>query len=153
MLYRTLFHTGYAVKDVERAMASLGDNFGIRNWKVLPLPEDTPGRALAFARAGDMIIELVDIKPGQMPLYNDWIPEDPDAIRLHHLGHLAGDREEWDAIARQFESLGIPLVYDADMGDMLQFRYWDTVALLGHFSEFVLLGPGGKEFWDSVPSN
>jgi hypothetical protein len=153
MLYRSVFHLGYAVHEVNQAMESLDSKFGLKNWKVLPLPDDTPGRALAFARAGDMMLELVDIKHGQMPLYNDWVPEDPTAVRLHHLGHFAEDEEEWDAVARQFESLRIPMVYDAEMGDILSFRYWDTVALLGHYSEFVLMKPAGKGFWNDVPSN
>jgi catechol 2,3-dioxygenase-like lactoylglutathione lyase family enzyme len=153
MLIGKLFHLGYAVRDVDRATESLGAKFGISNWNILRLPDDSPGRALAFARSGDMILELVDIKPGEMPLYNDWIPDDESALRLHHLGHMAEDEAEWEAVAQQFEALGIPLVFDAEMDDMLQFRYWDTVPLLGHYCEFVLMKPGGKGFWEGVPSN
>lgn len=153
MLIGRLFHLGYAVHDVDRAMESLGAKFGISNWNVIRLPEDSPGRALAFARSGDMIIELVDIKHGQMPLYNDWVPDDENALRLHHLGHKAQDEAEWDAVTRQFEALGIRLAYDDEMGDILRFRYWDTVALLGHYCEFVLMKPGGRGFWENVPAN
>src|SRR5262245_27485222 len=96
MLFGTMFHTGYAVRDVDRAIEGMGERFGISNWTILRLPEDSPGRALAFARVGEKIVELVDIKPGQVPIYNNWIPEDASALRLHHLGHMAKDEDEWD---------------------------------------------------------
>ena len=153
ILYGTLFHTGYAVRDVDKAIGTFGDKFGIRNWTVLRLPEDSPGRALAFARSGDLILELVDIKPGQVPIYNDWIPEDETAVRLHHLGHFARDEAEWDAVARHFESIGVAMAVDDEMEGLLSFRYWDTVALLGHYTEYVLMKPGGAGFWESVPKN
>jgi extradiol dioxygenase family protein len=153
MVLHKLFHTGYAVKDVDKAIASLGEKFGITEWKILRLPEDSPGRALAFAHAHDMMIELVDIKAGQVPIYNDWIPEDESAIRLHHLGYRVDNETEWQSVARQFERLGVPLAIDAEMGDLLFYRYFDTTALLGHFCEFVMMKPGAQSFWDSVPRN
>lgn len=153
MLFRKLFHTGYAVKDVDAAIGWLGEKFGITDWRILRLPDDSPGRALAFAYARDMMIELVDIKPGQVPIYNDWIPADASAIRLHHLGYMVDSEHEWHSVARQFESLGIPLAMDAEMGDILAFRYFDTTSLFGHYCEFVLMKPGGQGFWESVPRN
>jgi extradiol dioxygenase family protein len=153
MMFKKLFHTGYAVKDVDKAISSLGEKFGITDWKILRLPEDSPGRALAFAYAHDMMIELVDIKAGQVPVYNDWIPEDESAIRLHHLGYMVDNEAEWQSVTRQFERLGVPLAIDAEMGDLLSYRYFDTTPLLGHYSEFVLMKPGGRGFWESVPRN
>jgi extradiol dioxygenase family protein len=153
MMFKKLFHTGYAVRDVDKAISSLGAKFGITDWKILRLPEDSPGRALAFAYAHDMMIELVDIKAGQVPIYNAWIPEDECAIRLHHLGYLVANEAEWQSVAQRFERLGVPLAIDAEMGDLLLYRYFDTTALLGHYSEFVLMKPDGEGFWDSVPRN
>ncbi len=153
LLMRNMFHSGYAVRDVDKAIESLGTKFGIRNWHIMRLPEDSPGRALAFAYAGDMMLELVDVKPGRLPIYNDWIPAEESAVRLHHFGHLVEDEAEWQAIARQFEEHGIPMVIDAEMGDLLNYRYFDTVALLGHYCEFVLMKPGGKGFWEGMPRN
>jgi extradiol dioxygenase family protein len=153
MLFKNLFHTGYAVGDVDKAIRSLGEKFGITEWKILRLPEDSPGRALAFAYAHDMMIELVAIKPGEVPIYNDWIPRDDSALRLHHLGYLVENQAEWRNVAVQFERLGVPLAIDAEMGDLLSYRYFDTTPLLGHYSEFVLMKPGAQDFWDSVPRN
>ena len=153
MLSRKLFHTGYAVRDADKATATLRERFGVRDWKIVRLPVETGGRALAFAYAGDMMIELVDTIPGGVPIYSDWIPEDDTVLRLHHLGHFVDDREEFDAVARKFEASGIPMVIDAEMGDILYYRYFDTVALLGHYCEFVLMKPGGHAFWEDVPRN
>ena len=44
MMFKKLFHTGYAVRDVDKAISSLGAKFGITDWKILRLPEDSPGR-------------------------------------------------------------------------------------------------------------
>ena len=121
MMFKKLFHTGYAVRDVDKAISSLGDKFGIMDWKILRLPEESPGRALA--------------------------------IRLHHLGYMVDNEAEWQSVRRQFERLGVPLAIDAEMGDLLSYRYFDTTPLLGHYSEFVLMKPGGRGFWESVPRN
>ncbi len=121
--------------------------------EILRLPEDSPGRAPAFAYAHDMMIELADIKPGQVPIYNDWIPEDESAIRLHHLGYMVENQAEWQTVTRRLERLGIPPAIDAEMGDLLTYRYFDTTLLLGHYCEFVMMKPGGESFWDSVPRN
>lgn len=153
MLSRGLFHTGYAVRDVDAAIATLAAQFGVRDWKVVRLPEETGGRALAFAYVGDMMIELIDTVPGGVPIYADWIPQDETTLRLHHLGHFVDNRTEFDSVARHFEGLGIAMVIDDEMGDILHYRYFDTVALLGHYCEFVLMKPGGETFWADVPRN
>ena len=150
---RNLFHTGYAVRDADKAIETFADKFGVGYWKVVPLPEESGGRALAFAYAGDMMIEVIDTVPGGVPIYSDWIPEDETALRIHHLGHFADDREDFDAVARRFEAIGVPMVMDEEMGDILWYRYFDTVALLGHYTEFVLMKPGGEAFWADVPRN
>ena len=153
MFLREQFHTGYAVRNVDRAIATLSERFGITQWKIVRLPEDMPGNALAFAHAGNMMIELVDAKPGGLPFYDEWIPEDPDVLQVHHHGYYAKDKAEFDAIAEQFQAQGFAMVADADMPGILDFRYFDTVKALGHYTEFVLLQPGGEAFFADVPRN
>ena len=153
ILSRKLFHHGYAVRDIDQAVATLQDKFGIRDWFIRRLPEDAPGRALAFAYVGDLMLELVDTRPGGFPIYDAWRPDEAEVLRLHHFGHYADSREEFDAIADQFADAGIPMVLDEEMGDILYFRYFDTVPLLGHYSEFVLMKPGGEWFFEQAPRN
>jgi hypothetical protein len=48
---------------------------------------------------------------------------------------------------------GFAMVTDEDMPGILNYRYFDTVKTLGHFTEFVLLQPGGEAFFADVPRN
>lgn len=153
MFLRDQFHTGYAVRDVDRAIATLSDRFGIGQWKIVRLPEDSPGNALAFAHTGNMMMELVDVKPGQVPFYTGWIPDDPDVLRVHHHGYYVKDQAEFDEVTAQFEAQGFPMVTDADMPGILNYRYFDTARALGHLTEFVLMQPGGEAFFADVPRN
>lgn len=153
MYLKDQFHTGYAVRDVDRAIATLSGRLGISEWKIVRLPEDAPGTALAFAHTGNMMMELIGAKPGGLEFYNDWIPDDPDVLQVHHHGYYAKDRAEFDAAAEQFEAQGFAMVADADMPGILNYRYFDTVKALGHYTEFVLMQPGGDAFFADVPRN
>lgn len=153
MYLREQFHTGYAVRNVDGAIESLRTRLGISEWKIVRLPEDSPGNALAFAHSGNMMLELVDVKPGALPFYTDWIPDDPAVLRAHHHGYYAKDAAEFDALAKQFQERGFAMVVDAEMPGILNYRYFDTVALLGHYTEFVLMQPGGDAFFADVPRN
>ncbi len=153
MLFRNHFQLGYAVKSVDGALESLREKFGVRKWQVRQLPEASPIRALAWAYVKDMMIELVEVKPGHLPYYDDWIPESVSALRLHHLGYMVENEEEWQAVNKRFDDLGIQMAMDLELGNKLLSRYFDTVPLLGHYCEFVLLKPDGKTFWADVPHN
>lgn len=153
MYLRNQFHTGYAVRDVDRAIATLSDRLGVTRWKIIRLPADAPGTALAFAHTGNMMMELIGAKPGGLDFYNDWIPDDPAVLQVHHHGYYAQDRAEFDAIRDQFVAQGFAMVIDADMPGILNYRYFDTAKALGHYTEFVLLQPGGEAFFGDVPRN
>lgn len=153
MYMHSQFHTGYAVRNADRAIASLRENMGITEWKIVRLPDDAPGHALAFAWAGNMMLELIDVKPGGVAIYDDWIPDDPGTLKVHHHGYYASDRAEFDALARDYQDKGQKMVIDAQMPGILYYRYFDTVALLGHYTEFVLLQDGGEAFFADVPRN
>lgn len=153
MLFRNHFQLGYAVRDVDEAIKNLGETFGVTKWQVLRLPVDAPGRALAFAYVSGMMIELVDVKPGQLSFYDNWIPDSKSAVKLHHFGYMVDSEEDWRRIEERFKDLGVAMVTDQEMGDILAFRYFDTVAELGHYCEYVFLKPAGKDFWANVPHN
>lgn len=153
MLFKNHFQMGYVVRDVDRAVDNLSDNYGLKNWQVLRLSPELPCKALGFAYVKGMMIELVDMRPGTLDVYDPYIPEDPAGVRLHHMGYMAHTREEFDAIAGRYADLGIRTVIDLEMDDILYCRYFDTMARLGHYVEYVLLKPTGKDFWANVPEN
>jgi hypothetical protein len=153
MLFKNHFQLGYAVKDIDKAIESLSEKFGLSKWQVRRLPEASPLRALAWAYVKDMMIELVDVKPGHLSFYDEWIPASESAVRLHHLGYMVENEEEWQSVKERFDNLGIPLVMDLELGNKLASRYFDTVQQLGYYCEFVLLKPNGTKFWADVPHN
>jgi hypothetical protein len=138
---------------MEKAIEGLSEKFGLTKWTVRRSPPDAPLRAVAWAYVKDMMIELVEAKPGLLPYYDPWIPQSDSAVRLHHLGYMVDNEEEWRSVKSRFDSLGIPLVMDLELGNKLASRYFDTVEQLGYYSEFVLLKPAGATFWADVPHN
>jgi hypothetical protein len=153
LLLKNHFQLGYAVKDIDKATEALSEKFGLSKWQVVRLPEDAPSRALAWAYVKDLMIELVDVRPGRIPCYDAWVPECESAARLHHLAYMVENEDEWRSVKKRFDDQGTPMVVDEKMGDIISYRYFDTVQQLGHYSEFVLLGPRGKRFWANVPHN
>lgn len=88
--FRNLFHLGYVVLDLEKVMADMRDRFGVAKWKVLPLPEGAPAKAIGFAYAGDRMIELVevDLRQELLPIHRGWLPADPGEARLNHVAYM-----------------------------------------------------------------
>ena len=153
MLFKNHFQMGYVVGDVDRAIGNLCDAYGLKNWQVLRRPPESPCKALAFANVKGMMIELVDVRQSAGEIFTPYIPEDPAGIRLHHMGYMTQTREEFETITRRYADLGIGMVIDMEMDDILYCRYFDTMARLGHYVEYVLLKPTGKDFWANVPEN
>lgn len=147
------FHTGYAVRDIDQAVASMRERLGIADWKIMRVSDKAPRYALGFAYVGNTMIELVEADGDQVPFYKGWIPDNPANLRIHHQGYFASDREQFDEVRDQFEAQGFAMACDLEMPGVLNFRYFDTTDLLGHYSEFVLMQPGGDAFWEDVPRN
>lgn len=154
--FRSLFHLGYVVLDLEGVMASMGERFGVTKWKVLPLPEGAPAKAIGFAYAGERMIELVevDLRQELLPIHRGWLPKDPGEARLNHVAYMLDDEDELQSVRARFEAAGVATAWLESFGDIFsRYYYADTTAQLGHFSEFVYLGPAGREFLAQVPRN
>lgn len=150
---RDFFQFGYVVRDLEGAMRTMRDRFGVAEWQVNRLPLTAPGRALAFAYVDNLMIELVDIRPEQNTIYRDWIPESDEGLRLHHLGYMIEQEDDWRARIDQFERAGFAPALVGGTDDM-QWYYSDTVASLGHYTELVrFTSAKGREYWAHVPHN
>jgi glyoxalase/bleomycin resistance protein/dioxygenase superfamily protein len=154
VLYRNHFQLGYVIRNLEGAMQTMRDRFGVKEWQVNHLPPSAPGRALAFAYVDTIMIELVDIRPEEDTIYRDWIPATDDGLRLHHLGYLIEDDEEWQATIRQFEDAGFAPALVGGAPNLMEWYYADTVATLGHYSELIRFkSEAGRAYWANVPHN
>lgn len=154
--FRNLFHLGYVVLDLEKVMAGMGRRFGVTRWKVLPLPEGAPAKAIGFAYAGETMIELVevDLRQDLMPIHRGWLPADAGEARLNHVAYMLDGEDELQSVIDRFEAAGVATAWLGDFGDIFSRCYYaDTTAELGHFSEFVCLGPAGRDFLAEAPRN
>lgn len=153
VVFRNHFQAGYVVRDLDKAMANMRDKFGVAKWQVRRLPQGAPSRALGFAYVQQLMIELIELWPGETTIYHDWIPEADTAVRLHHFGYMIDSEEQWHETIGQFEAAGIRSALVGSSGDILDYYYADTVAELGHYCELVRLKPAGRNFWANVPHN
>ena len=156
-LFQQHFQIAYVVSDLDRAMIRLRDRYGIAEWDVLDMHEihgpDSPTRYIGNSYSGDVMIELIEPVPGVPSLYDGWAHDDPEKLRLHHLGFLVHDPDSFEAAKAQFAADGIETAHEGTFGDYLDYYYADTTPELGHYYELIHLKPAGKEFFDRVPRN
>lgn len=155
LVFRNLFHIGYVVRDVDKAIETMRGKFGISKWHILRMPAGAACTALGFAYVNDVMIELIGIDPKQEtpPIFQGWMPKCDSELRFNHIAHLVDSGDEWRAIRARFASAGISEAVSGTFGELLHYFYADTVEQLGHYSEFCLLMPAGKEFFANVPRN
>lgn len=135
--HANLFHSGIVVDDLERAMAELGEEVGVRWTPIIDnvRPIVTDGRTvdlrfrMVYSIDGPHRYELVQAIPGTL-----WqaVPEQP--ARLHHVGYWSDDIE---ADGAALERAGAPTVAIAQTpdGGAPVFRYHRS--RLGFYIELV----------------
>ena len=154
VLFRNHFQMGYVVQDIDRAISIMKDKFGVARWEVRHLPRGAaPAKALGFAYVQHVMVELVQVWPGEETIYHDWIPAEDGAARLHHLGYMIESNEDWCDTVAQFEAAGVPTALAGSSGNLIDYHYADTVQQLGHYCELIRLRPAGRKFWSNVPRN
>ncbi len=80
------------------------------------------------------------------------MPDDGNALRLHHVGYMAKTEAEFQAAIAKFKADKFPTAIEGSIPGQLDFYYADTVPLLGHYTELVCMKPGGTYF-ANVPHN
>jgi hypothetical protein len=154
VVFRNHFQMGYVVRDMDQAIANMRDKFGVSKWEVRHLPRGAaPAKTLAFAYVQQVMIELIEVWPGDTTVYHDWIPAEDHAAKLHHFGYMMESEEEWRDTIAQFEAAGVPAALTGSARGLLDYHYADTVSQLGHYCELILLSPAGRNFWANVPRN
>jgi hypothetical protein len=154
--FRNFFHAGYVVLDMAKVVGSMKDRFGVERWKILPLPEGAPAKAIGFAYAQQNLIELVELDLSQelLPIHRGWLPQSENEAKLNHLAYMLDSEEELAAVMGRFEAKNISTAWLDTFGEIFSHYYYaDTTAELGHFTEFVCLGPAGRDFLADIPRN
>ncbi len=147
-----LFQTAYVVRDLDAAMKTFKDNFGLGEFTMLPMPPMADGASMRIALAwtAGHQIELIEAKGPGLELYTDWMLEGRN-IRQHHFGYLIRDDAEWAALEKKLKDEGRDYVSAGDGGICL-FIYVDAPEL-GHYLEFVYPNAEGKAFFEQVAAN
>jgi len=150
------FQLGYVCRDLKGAMKSFGERRGVVEWAEMEGPMLNYGRMapikIALAYSGPAMVELIQA-PSDIPtIYTSAIPSDPLSARLHHIGYIVEDEDEWDAIQAQVAQNGTPIVAGAEM-EAIRYCYADTRADTGHFTEYCLPRAEMTAFWNSLPRN
>jgi hypothetical protein len=152
LLLANHFQVAYVVRDMDKAIAAMGDKFGLARWQVLAMPQGAPAFRLGFARAQHLLVELVEADPEQKSIFRRWLPDTGSAARFHHLGYLVESEAEFEVAMGQFATSGVR-TFRGSSADLYDFAYADTVAELGHYCELVHLRPAGKDFFSGAPQN
>lgn len=147
-----LFQTAYVVRDLDAAIATFANSYGVRNFTPLPVPPmggETSMR-IALAWSAGHQIELIEARGPGLELYTDWMVEGRD-IRQHHFGYFIHDDAEWTALEAKLKAEGKDYAFAGD-GGICQFIYVEAPEL-GHYLEFVYPNEQGKAFFESVAAN
>ncbi len=157
VLFQRHFQVAYVVDDIHTAMAELSQNMGVSRWDVVDMatPEG-PGQVLKFnanAWSGDVMIELIQPDPAATSIYSGWRLDSDSNLRLHHLGYLVDSAEQMAEHRQHLIRNGHSIVAEGSFGNVLDFAYADTTALLGHYYEIIWLKEQGNDFFNRIPVN
>jgi len=151
-LFGGFFQLGYVTQELDAACEAFRARFATAEFeKSDPQPTNgfiPPTKRLALAYVDDVMIELIEPDRDQITIYDEHIPAEPGAIRLHHLGYLINDYAE---TLGQLEAAGYPLPLHGSFGDALNYIYADTRPQLGHYAEFIRLGNAGRAHFAGLP--
>jgi len=133
------YHIGIAVRDLDDAMRSFGETFGIRAWGILEAEtpalyrgaESVGGVRAAYARAGAIYIELVQPTKGPWTA-STFLEERGEGV--YHLGYWV---EDMPAALRRAEAAGIGVDTAMPPGEHVIAVYLDATRTLGIHIELV----------------
>jgi hypothetical protein len=164
--HRHMFQVSYVTRDLERAVAFLGEKLGHEDFAILeaeaPLlvrGESTSFKLrVALANVGAHQFEVIQPVSGAIDVYLDGIDFDRSPVAFHHVGlAVTGPYSEWEkleaevrASGQEFALLSAPMPGPKQMA---RFGYVDTRPWLGHFTEYLWWsdemppGPAFPDLW------
>ena len=125
-------HIGYVTRDIQRTMENFQKYFGLESFKKMTpdyfnkryrgKPEEFRMQ-LAFARAGNMVYELIQVLQGKT-IYEDFMKDHGEGI--HHLGYEISDLATW---TEAYGKVGIASIMSGERKG-LKWAYFDTPGII-----------------------
>ena len=147
------YQNAYVAHDLDRAMELISGRHGVDRFLTFDadMALKTPGGEkpahfrVALGWAGPLQIELIQPVSGHVEAYAAYLPADraDPSPRLHH---VAVRRDDLDAMRREIQAAGSPLVFESE-GPGLVCALLDARASLGHYLEYVW---ATREGWEMV---
>jgi hypothetical protein len=151
LLFDGFFQWGYVTRDLDAAVAQFNRRFGPVEFQINvnthPVNRATSRYALGWH--GALMAEIIEVNEAVTSLYSDFLPASRSDIRFHHLGYLVSDHAATLHRLRQ-DGYAIPFAYSEDP-TVVSMCYADARAQLGHYLEYICLGPTGRQWFASVP--
>jgi hypothetical protein len=148
--YRHMFQVSYVTRDLDRAVAVLGEKLGHEDFAILEAeaPLLVRGEAAGFklrvalANVGARQFEVIQPVSGAVDVYLDGVDYERNVVTLHHVGlAVPGPYSEWEKLEREVRASGQEFaILSAPMPgpkQMARFGYVDTRPWLGHFTEYL----------------
>jgi catechol 2,3-dioxygenase-like lactoylglutathione lyase family enzyme len=146
MMFGSHYQNAYVTRNVDKAVADFRKYADVRTLYEIEVPvqvwtpqgEGVGVQKLAFVWVGDLNLELIEPKSGDvLAIYRDALPDD-DRLVFHHVCHRVDD---WDEFMVRVDQEPFPIVLKGGTPGMLQFAYLDTRPWLGHYTEYVWMVP------------
>lgn len=146
MLTGRHYQNAYVTRDVDKAVADFRRHADVRTLFEIETPvrvwtpqgEGSGVQKLAFVWVGDLNLELIEPKEGDvLAIYRDALRDD-DRLSFHHVCHVVDD---WDALMARVADQPFPVVLKGGTPGMLEFVYLDARDWLGHYIEYVWMAP------------
>lgn len=153
-----LAQVAYVVEDFEPAVKFFRESLGIEKfyiWNMLTAKQTDkiyrgkPGVfefSAGYAYSGNMQIELCKHESGNN-VYKDWL--ETHGTGIHHTGYELENQKEYDAAFQHFSSQGFEVSMAGRMGEC-QWSYFDTVPLVGSYTEIYWLPPSIRPIFEKM---
>lgn len=145
------YQFGYLASDIEAAAVSLRERFGISKAR---RKRSAAWMETLHAWTGDTMVEVIVCSEGAPSLYTSCTLPSQGDLLLHHLGRRIMDAAAWASMERAVAAHGIATEMVGSVLDgQLRYAYVDTRAMLGLYTEYVMLTGAALGMYDDVPQN